>query len=280
MAAGKKTSQSKTSYAAPMVDHMLDIVEFLSEQHRPFGVTELSRELNISTNAVFRLMRRLVERGYAELDPESKGYQLGSMFYTLGMRLSDRFDLRKRIRPHLEWLCREVGETCQAQLPDGRRMLALEIVTPKTDFYMQVTPGSHLYYHANAFGKVILAFLEPSEVLKLLPEELPQLTAKTITDREQLILSLAETKETGLAYDWGEYTLGVYCIGAPVFDVNGHPVAGVGMTGMDVRYTKENRRQQETLVLQAAAKIAADIGYAGDHYDAWLKNPSSRKALA
>ena len=134
MTGDKKTTSNKTKYNAPMADNMFDIVEFLSEQHRPFGVTELSRTLNITTNAVFRLMRRMVERGYAELDPESKGYRLGSKFYTLGMRLSERFDLKKRIRPHLEWLCREVGETSQAQMIE--KHIQVEILVANVEVHL------------------------------------------------------------------------------------------------------------------------------------------------
>lgn len=278
MTDSKKTAGNKTSYAAPMVDHLLDIVDFLSRQHRAFGVTELSRELKISTNAVFRLMRRLMERGYADFDPESKGYRLGSKFYTLGMRLGDQFDLPKRIRPFLEQLCLEVGETCQAHVPDDRCMVALEVVSPKADFFLHVTPGSRLYYHPNAFGKAVLAFLSPAEICRRLPAQLPELTPNTITDRNVLIDSLETTRETGLAYDWGEYTRGVYCIGAPVFNVHNRPIAGVGMTGLDVRYVKEECRGQKLAVLRAASYIAADVGYGGDRYEKWIERLNQRKA--
>jgi DNA-binding IclR family transcriptional regulator len=53
---------------------MLDVVEFLAGQQRPWGINELARELGITTNMVFRILRRLSERGYVETAGETGGY--------------------------------------------------------------------------------------------------------------------------------------------------------------------------------------------------------------
>ena len=64
-----KANTVAPAYAAPAVDKALDILEFLAEQPRTFGINELARELNIPVNSVFRILKRLTERGYVELDP-------------------------------------------------------------------------------------------------------------------------------------------------------------------------------------------------------------------
>ena len=91
-----------TNYSVPAVDRMLDIIEFLSLHKAACGITELSRALKINTNSIFRIMKRLVERGYVEIDGASGKYQLGTKFFTIGMRLYTRFELRQRARKHLE----------------------------------------------------------------------------------------------------------------------------------------------------------------------------------
>ena len=55
MASGKTSASNK--YAVPAVEQMLDIVEHLAQNHRPYGITELARQLGISTNGVFRILR-------------------------------------------------------------------------------------------------------------------------------------------------------------------------------------------------------------------------------
>ncbi len=261
-------TQEKTArnYAVPAVDRMLDIVEFLAGQTRPYGISELARELKISTNSVFRILRRLDDRGYVELDEKSGGYQLGTGFFRLGMLLSTRFDLRSRVRPHLEWLARQTGETATIQVPDGDRVLVLDAANPPGEFFFHIVVGSRFYYHSNAMGKCVLAFLDEDRLRSALPGRLPKLTSETITDRKQLSEELAEVRRTLIGYDRQEYTTGVFCIGAPVFDVNEQVVGGVGISGMAARWDRLDTERLELLVQQAAARICRDIGYQGEFY--------------
>ena len=56
-----------------------------------------------------------------------------------------------------------------------------------------------------------------------------------------------------------------------VFDVNGEPVAGLGMTGMSVRRDTAHWLEYERSVLECGAAVAADIGYTGDNYTTWIE---------
>jgi DNA-binding IclR family transcriptional regulator len=270
-------------YAAPAVDQALDIVELLSHNSHAYGINELSRTLKISTNTVFRIVRRLTERGYTELDAAG-GYRLGTRFFSLGMRLQRRFDLRLRSRVHLEWLCEQTHETCQIHVPDKDRMLVLDSMSPPAEFFLQTTPGSRFHYHPNAFGKAVLAFWDAEAVQAVIPEELPALTPHTITTRRELLNHLKQVRQTGIAYDMQEYNTGFFCIGAPVFDVTGMVVAGIGITGVLQADSSSRFQERERLVLDCAARISADIGYDGDRYAGFAKakgtsgSPRNRKS--
>lgn len=265
---GRKRSSARTSeprYAAPAVDQALDIVELLSHNSRSYGITELARVLSISTNTVFRILRRLTERGYTEQDA-SGGYHLSTQFFSLGMRLYNRFDLRLRARPHLERLAEQTHETAQIHVPDKDCVLVLDCISPQAEFFLATTPGSRFLYHPNAFGKAILAFLDPATVKALVTEKLPALTPHTITSRKDLLAQLDKIRQTGLAYDMEEYNLGFFCIGAPVFDVTGKVVAGIGITGVLQKDTHIRFREWELAVNRCAGTISSDIGYVGDAY--------------
>jgi len=264
--APNEMNKSKTEYAAPAIDRMLDLVEFLAEQHRPYGVSELSRVLSISTNSVFRIMKRLVERGYAEFDEESGGYSLGSGFFALGMRLSVRFDLRMKARDVLIRLSRQSGETAQIQIPDGDTMRILDTASSQTDYFLQVVPGLHVPYHCNAFGKCVLAFWTEQQRDDVLSRGLQKRTPNTITDPRALLQELDETRQTGLAYDREEHTRGLFCVGAPVFDVNGDVVAGLGLSGIVGKINAEEI-SHESNVLEAARQLSVAIGYTGSFYE-------------
>jgi IclR family acetate operon transcriptional repressor len=255
----------KPRYAAPAVDQALDIVEYLSRNSRSYGINELARTLSVSTNTVYRILRRLTERGYTEQDP-SGGYRLGARFFSLGMSLYHRFDLRLRARPHLERLAEQAHETAQIHVPDKDRAMVLDCVSPLAEFFLSTTPGSRFFYHPNAFGKAILAFMPADRIRDVLPEELPAMTPNTIVRRSELITHLATIRKSGIAYDLEEYTSGFFCIGAPVFDVTGAGVAGIGITGVLRKDTPARFKGLERAVLRCARGIAADIGYSGHAY--------------
>jgi len=262
---------ARPRYAAPAVDQALDIIEFLSRNTPAYGINELSRTLNISTNTVFRILRRLTERGYTEQDP-SGGYRMGTQFFALGMRLYTRFELRLRARPHLEKLAADTHETCQIHVPDKDRVLVLDCLIPQAEFFLQTTPGSRFHYHPNAFGKAILAFLSETEIKDILPEKLASLAPKTITSRRQLLSHLKQVRETGIAYDMEEYSVGFFCIGSPVFDVTGKVVAGIGITGVLRPPVRRQFPQWEERVLSCAEHISRDIGYSGNAFKEFATN--------
>ena len=269
-------ARSRNKYAVPAVEQMLDIVEHLAQNHRSYGITELARKLGITTNSAFRILRCLTERGYAEAD-DAGGYRLGTKFFTLGMQLSARFDLRRRARPHLERLCEQSGETVQIYVLQEDHAMVLDCVTPATSAFIQVLPGSRMEIHASAFTKALLAFLPESEVRRRLPRKLAALTPHTVTDRKKLCAELTRIRGRGLAYDREGYMLGIFCIGAPVFDVNGAPVAGVGITGLVSVSHPAKQIALEQAVLHCAENIARDIGYAGDLFKEFQSRLKERK---
>ncbi len=278
----KRKSAEEREYSAPAVDRALDILEFMAKHTRPFGATELSRELDIPMNSVFRILKRLTEREYTSQDPISGGYRLSTRVFTLGMSLYTRFDLRLQARPHLEWLCRETDETCQIQIPQGERMLVMDSISPETEFYLRVVPGSLVYYHPNAYGKAVLAFMAEEEVERILPSRLPEFTPHTIVFRAQLMKQLEEARETGLSYDNEEYTSGIVCIGAPVFDVEGKVVAGLGTTCLLSTVNQNRKSVFEQLVLECASRVSRSIGYTGSFFDGKisLAGPETREKIS
>jgi IclR family acetate operon transcriptional repressor len=261
------------TYSAPAVDRTLDILEFMAVHPRPYGATELSRCLNIPINSVFRILKRLTDREYTVQDSFSDGYQLSTKVFSLGMSLYTRFELRQRARPHLEWLCRETEETCQLQIPHGDMVLVLDTVSPEVSYYIRVVPGGLVYYHPNAYGKVMLAFLSEEEIKKIVPPRLPSLTPHTIVLRTELMKQLEDVKKTGLGYDNEEYNEGIRCIGAPVFDVEGRTVAGLGVSGLVSTFRNNRQATFEQLVLECAYRVSKDIGYSGDYFADKLAHP-------
>jgi DNA-binding IclR family transcriptional regulator len=275
-----KTPRVDPRYAVPAVDQMLDMVEHLADSERSHTLSDLSKTLGITLNTAFRILRRLTARGYAEIDAATGGYRLSTRFFTLGMRLHARFDLRRRARPHLELFSQETSETTQLYILQDDHALVLDCIPPPASAFIHVVPGSPMRAHASAFSKAILAFLPEAEVRRRLPKHLDRLTPNTITDRDALSRDLARIRETGLSYDREEYTIGIYCIGAPLFGADGEVVAGAGVTGLVSRFHPENLAAFEEKTLACAERVSRDIGYVGDRFEAFrqVRRRASEKA--
>lgn len=156
----------------------------------------------------------------------------------------------------------EAGESCQIQVPAGDRMLQLDFVPPPADYYLAVTPGIRLYRHGNAFGKAVLAFLPPGGTRNAVRRSpAPAHPAHDRRSGAGLREEFAEIRRTRSASEFSEYVLGSYCIGSPVFNAVGRPVAGIGITGLSSRLHEERLPELRKLVLACAEHISESIGY-------------------
>jgi len=136
-----------------------------------------------------------------------------------------------------------------------------------------------VYYHPNAYGKVMLAFMAEDEVKKIIPPRLTALTPNTIVLRTELMKQLEDVRRTGLGYDNEEYNEGIRCIGSPVFDVEGRVVAGLGVSGLVSTFRNAKQAVFEQLVLECAYRVSKDIGYSGDFFSTRiLRHPAESAA--
>ena len=246
-------------YHAPAADGVLELLEFLAENPGEWGPTELNRRIGLGTNLIFRILNVLTEHGYVSRTAEGK-YVLGAKLYSLGMALHSRFDLRIVAHPFLNALAEESGETCQLQIPDGDRMLMVDCVHPPRDYFLAVNPGARLYYHCNAFGKVVLAFADAETRNTILDGPLEKLTPDTITDPAKLRAELLKVRRTFSAFEFGEYFTGGYCVGSPVFNAAGNAVAGIGISGLTSRVHELDIEAQAQLVRDCARNITQAFG--------------------
>ena len=80
-------------------------------------------------------------------------------------------------------------------------------------------------------------------------------------DENELRAELHKTKKTGYAFDLGEEISGIKCIGAPIFDRNGLPVAAIWITGPDSRLPDEELKEKGEIVKKYAGVISERLGY-------------------
>lgn len=111
-----------------------------------------------------------------------------------------------------------------------------------TDFAML---GERQSLNASALGKCLLAFMdEPTRDTILRTTEWQAPTKHSLTDRQDLLYSLATIRDQGYALDDEEVQLNMRCLAVPVYSRAGQLVATLGVAGSD---TALQRRQLKSL---------------------------------
>jgi IclR family acetate operon transcriptional repressor len=125
--------------------------------------------------------------------------------------------------------------------------------------------GSRNPAHSSAVGKVLLSYF-PEEALAdfLRRKGLPRRTANTITDPDGFRDHLKIVRSQGYAMDDEENEQGIRCVGAPIFDGKGRPVAAISVSGSVFQVTKKVVHDvMKGEVMAAAAEISRRLGFQG-----------------
>lgn len=195
------------------VQATLKALAYLAEHPEGVGAKEVARHLGKSLSAAYALLNSLVEAGFAVKG--ERGYR------PLPGLPPKAPPLPYPLEEALEEVYLRTGERSYLLLlgPEGPRLRTRGRQGQPHPLGKSFPPE----WHALALGKVLLAFG---------PFPLPPLTPKTpftLTDPEALEAELRRVRESGLAVEMEEYTLGVSGIAAPLFDPKGRLVGAIGV---------------------------------------------------
>jgi DNA-binding IclR family transcriptional regulator len=249
------------------LDRALQILLEFTPSNRLKGLNELSKSTDIHPSTVSRLLHGLSARGFVEQDKNSKKFILGKAVADLGRAFfrSLQDNLVIIARPIIDELSALTKETIALEIW-SRNSTILSYRT-RAAHMLQVSGeiGSRLPVHTAAGAKAILANSEPDFVDRLLNGELEKYTQNTITDPAHLKLQLNDIRKDGIAFDREEMELGVYAIGAPIFDVRKKPVAGLVLTFPINRLETCNSRENITKLREAAENVSSLLFHSPEH---------------
>lgn len=236
----------------------LDILDLLAQKGE-LTVPEISQLTGFTKSSVFRMLATLENRKYVKKSADAK-YSLDVKLMILGNSVIERLDVIRFGHPMLMELTSRTGETSHLGVLDGDIYVrvvdkVLSSSTIRTDSYVGFGRRAHLM----ACGKAILAFKSREFIdAYIRVNDFAPLTDYSITSAGQLMLELEVTRQRGYAVDREESEYGLFCIGAPVFDVNNNVIAAVSVSGPAERM-KKNFDANLPLVLETAKRISEFI---------------------
>lgn len=234
----------------------LKILELLAQAEDSTGVTELANQLEIDKSTASRLVQTLANYGFAEQDSDTRRYRLGPQIVNLSRSMLSRMPLRDQAKPFLRQLMERTGECVHlAILAQGQTLYIDQVESPAT---LRVTTGVGTLapLHCTALGKSLLAFGNTPQ-----PLNLQSFTSRTITDPEVLRMHLDQTRRQGYSVDDEEYSYGVRCVAAPIYDYRNKLVAALGISGPAGRLGLERIPDTATLVMEVAQALTNRLSF-------------------
>jgi DNA-binding IclR family transcriptional regulator len=206
------------------------------------------------------LLTTFVNQGFAVQDSPSRAYRPGPQLMEVGQAALRNLDVRGRARPHLEQLADETGETVSLLIPERGNVRFVDSIESRNAVRVASRFGLDLPAHATSGGKAILARLSPEAFDELYPhEELPRVTAATLTTRTQLIAEFDEIRAHGYAINSQESEVGLGAVGVAVCDPSGFPTAAVTVAGPVQRMDGDHLTEVVEAMRRCAGRIATSL---------------------
>jgi DNA-binding IclR family transcriptional regulator len=218
------------------------VVEVLGASGRAMTLAELTRQVALPKPSVYRILRALVELGYAAQDPASSRYSLTGRLSQLG-RGGQTLDLRRFALPLMERIHRKFDETVNLAVLEGTEVVYVHVLETTRPLRLMTRPDARDPFHSTSLGRAIAAFLPDEERRELLRRaDIRPRTSRTLRSREELEALLRAVRRKGWAEDREENEPGVVCFGVPLLR-EGRPQAALSITLPLVRLTPERERE-------------------------------------
>ena len=257
-AAQRKTSERTKAERPVRVDSTLSkglqVLEALAKSKTGKGVTELSRELELTKSNTFRLLQTLSALGYVR-SSESRTYAATMKVWQVGLSVVENLDLPRLAAPQMRMLSQKTGEAIYLAVPDGLSVIYIDKIESTKPIRSWNPIGGSAPIHCVGTGKALLA-ADYERMRHQIRGRLTKFTDRTILSMKRLDADVAETQARGYAVDTGEYRERIFSFGAVVHLPNGRPVAAIGVSVPDVNLTEGRDKEIGTLVMRAAGGVS------------------------
>jgi DNA-binding IclR family transcriptional regulator len=243
----------------------LTILDVLAEA--PDGVAclgEISRMTGLSPSTTHRLLATLVERGYVARGVGTKQYVIGHRMIHFSCSATQRsMRLRQIVRPHLESITAESGETSNLVVFEGKNVVYVDQVEGTKALRMIPGLGSTFPAYTSASAKAILAYQVDNAPLGVLfsAEPLTKHAKHTLIEKCEFEAAVRQVMTCGYAVEHDELAEGSSCIAAPIRSRNGVSIAAISVPGPTARVLHPTPERLGLLVMHHAQQVSAALGF-------------------
>jgi len=227
-------NQGTSTGTSQSLERGLAILSAFNSDRPLIGVSELSRELELSRSTAHRYIATLAQLGYLKQDPDTKRYRLGPKVLDLGFSAINSMDLREISAPHLRELSDATGFTVNLAILDDTDVVYIErcrTARPgQREIDLNLHVGARLPAYCTAMGKAIIAYLPEERREELIGRiDFAPRGPNTLTSPDAFRDALEEIRVSGIAVNDEELAYGLRSIAAPIHSQSGEVVAALNL---------------------------------------------------
>lgn len=246
-------------------ERCLSIVELLAEQASDLPLGTISERLDLPKSGTHRLLGALIEKGWAQQDPQTGHYRLTMRLAILGQRFYMATGLPDICQPLLDDLASACGEYVRLAVVDGEELVWVAHAQGARGglMYQPALQSDTVPLHATASGKIWLCSLPVEQAMRIVLSsasfENPEAYGPNVSrSMEQVMQELQKTTGRGYGIARNEAEQGVSAMAMTVRAGEGGPIVGtVSIAGPSARLTEGRFEELLPLLDRATASISA-----------------------
>jgi len=252
-----------TADKANAIEKSLKILMLYYPHNKELTTTEVSKRLDLHKATASRILLTLARNGFLQQDQQRKTFRLGPSVLRLAtsIKQSLKSELVQIAKPHLDDLRDLVNETVGLEVISGDLTVLAYLAEGSRPVRTTTSLGATLPVYSAAGAKAIFAYSPSAHWQSVFDRGVARLTEHTITDPKVYARQLETVRKEGFAVDEEEIDLGVTALGAPVFNHEALPVAGVVIIGPSDRVKADPESALVSNLKAAAEKISRDLHY-------------------
>lgn len=231
----KQTSKTQAKEAQPKEEFLeslangLKVLNIFAAGAYTLTIQETAERLSVTRAAARRLVLTLEKLGY--LQQIGRQFSLTPKVLDLGYAYFSSLGLHDLMRPIMQEIAAEIGETCSLGVLDGQDIVFVAREETGRLLKLDLTVGSRLPAYAHSMGQVLLAALDKDGLDHYFQQTaLKPLTPYTFTSKAALKDHLKKVRELGYSISVSELVEGFAGVSIPVATASGQVLAGLSVS--------------------------------------------------
>ncbi|BAQ09339.1 transcriptional regulator [Bacillus sp. OxB-1] len=242
-------------YRVPTLERVNRILQLIISEKSGVRQIDFSKKLGISKSTTFSLLKTLEGLGWIVKDKDET-YNLGPELGIIGSHYFKHINIVNQFYEIGPKYVELIDEHLQIGKLENDKVMYLGKIMSSSPIDLVTYPGSLFPSHSTSVGKVQLINKSFKELESIFKDGLIKVTEYTITDLEELFNNLSEAKQVGYIEEHQESAIGIHCIAAPIYNMNGEIIAGVS-----IAMTLDKWDKKKDIAREVILKFSRELSY-------------------